>query len=66
LQHKNKKGELPIDRALSGRVRKEVIAVLEGKSFVRSKVQKSISDFSVDFSIHDVDKSHPGARECVR
>jgi ankyrin repeat protein len=66
LQHKNKKGELPIDRVLSGRVRKEVIAVLEGKSFVRSKVQKSISDFSVDFSIHDVDKSHPGARECVR
>jgi hypothetical protein len=49
---KNKKGELPIDWVLSGNASEEVISVLESHSFVPSKVRETISDFSVDSSLH--------------
>jgi ankyrin repeat protein len=53
LKQKNDKGKLPIDRALSGKASNGVVAILEGKSFVRSKVQQTMSDFTMDFSLPD-------------
>jgi ankyrin repeat protein len=53
LKHKNDKGKLPIDRALSGNASDEVIAFLEGESVVRTQVQQTMSEFTVDFSLPD-------------
>jgi ankyrin repeat protein len=53
LKLKNGKGKLPIDQALSGKASDKVIAVLEGKTFVRKQVQQTLSEFTVDFSLAD-------------
>jgi ankyrin repeat protein len=53
LKHKNDKGKLPIDQALSRKASDKVIAVLEGLPFVRKQVQQTMSEFTVDFSVPD-------------
>jgi len=51
LRHANEKGQLPIDRAQSAKASDEVMAVLEGRDFVRSPVPNTVSeDFTVDFA----------------
>jgi ankyrin repeat protein len=57
LKHKNDKGKLPIDRALSGKASDKVIAVLKGESFVPKQLQHTVSEFTVDFSLPDFDNS---------
>jgi ankyrin repeat protein len=53
LKHRNDKGKLPIDQALSRKASDKVIAVLEGLPFVRKQVQQTMSEFTVDFSVPD-------------